>query len=260
MVSVEKNRGEPPSFLRDVAQSATILFCARDDRFNTIAERLAQRSGYVASLAHNGEEAIWVLRKLLSRADMGQLVIVTELSLPLKSGIDLCRFVRSQPRLFETSLLIVSDDDDPQQCIEGLEAGADDFLREPVSLREIESRIGALLRRSERKERKVGHWPFERAEIEGLVVDTARFEVRLNGMAVHLSHKEFTVLTLFMSRPGRALPYDEILDFVWGEHSERSRENLKVHIHALRKKLSGAPIIEAIRGFGYRMRDPSSGF
>ena len=259
MAKVEKRRsGIPP--VREDRHKATVLFCSREDRFRKIAERIGLRTGFSVSTARDGEEAVWILRKLLSRTEIGQLVIVTELSLPVKTGLDLCRFVRSQPRLDEASVLIVSEGDDPQQCIEGLEAGADDFLREPVSLREIESRIGALLRRSERKQLGGAHWPFERVEIEGLVVDTARFEVHLNGQAIHLSHKEFTVLALFVSRPGRALPYDEILDFVWGEHSERSRENLKVHIHALRKKIVGAPAIEAIRGFGYRMRDSSPVF
>jgi len=235
--------------------NTTVIFCSRENRFGKVSERIALRSGFSVFTAYNGEEALWTLRKHLSRAEIGRLVIVTELNLPLKSGLEICRFVRSHPRLSEASVLIVSEDGDSEQCIEGLESGADDFLREPVGQREIESRIVALLRRSERKGSMRGHWPFERVEIEGLVVDTARFEVSLNGQEIQLSYKEFTVLVLFLSRPGRALSFDEILNFVWGEHSDRRRENLKVLVHALRKKISGAPFIEAIRGFGYRMRD-----
>ncbi len=257
MIQTDRKKHGTGVFPRDARHSATIIFCAKDDRFEKVAEHIGLRTGYFVSTAHDGEEAIWILRKLLSRSTLGRMVLVTEFSLPGRSGVDLCRFVRSQARLSDTSILIVSEEEDPQKCIEGLEAGADDFLREPVSLREIESRIGALLRRSERKEKKGGPWSFDRIEIDGLVVDTTRFEVRLHGTPVHLSHKEFTILALFVSRPGRAVPYDEFLDFVWGEHADRSRENLKVHIHALRKKLAGAAYIEAIRGFGYRMRDTS---
>jgi two-component system alkaline phosphatase synthesis response regulator PhoP len=235
--------------------NTTVLFCSRENRFQKVKERIALRSGFSVSAAYDGEEALWILRKHLSRAEIGRLAIVTEFTLPLRTGLELCQFVRSHPRLSEASVLIVAEEGDSQQCIDLLESGADDCLREPVGPREIESRIVALLRRSERKAGVRGHWPFERVEIEGLVVDTARFEVSHNGQEIQLSYKEFTVLVLFLSRPGRALSYDEILSFVWGEHSDRRRENLKVLVHALRKKISGAPFIEAIRGFGYRMRD-----
>lgn len=235
--------------------SAFILLCSASERFDAIAARLEKRTDYMIAKSRDKEEALWVLRKYLARNDLGELVLVAEDSPLNRSGLELCRFVRSHPRLSQSPVMIVSGDDDPQRCIEALDAGADDFLRESASLRETESRIGVLLRRLERRDTGGGRWPFERVEIGSLVIDTARFEVRVQNLPVKLTHKEFTVLTLFASRPGQVLPYDEILDYVWGEHSPRSRGNLKVQIHSLRKKLEGAPPIESIRGLGYRMSD-----
>ena len=149
---------------------------------------------------------------------------------------------------------MVSENPDPDLCIRSLESGADDFLRLPASPRELLSRIGVILRRSETKTVRHKTFSFERAEFDGLVVNVARHEVLLNGRHIPLSYKEFVILGLLVRHSDRALPYEEILSLVWGEGSEAGRETLKVHVHSLRKKLGEGPVIESVRGYGYRIR------
>jgi DNA-binding response OmpR family regulator len=184
-------------------------------------------------------------------------LIVADYYLPKRSGLELCRFVRSQTRLSCVPFLIVAGGDNPDLAIECLNAGADDFLKRPFSPREFESRIGALLRRVKRDEQKFFGFPFDRAEKGALVVDTQSFEVRLDGTVVRMSHKEFLLCVALVSRFDRMVPYEDLLRSAWGEYYEVGRENLKVHMHSLKKKLAGGPTIEVIRGFGYRMKDSS---
>lgn len=232
-----------------------VLLCAGGTELQSAASRLQLGPEWSHFPVRDGEEAIWSLRRLLAEKERQPIVLVADFILPPRGAIDLCRFVRSQKGMKSIPFLMVSDRDDPDLCIQSLECGADDFLRMPVSLRELLSRIRALVRRSEKKERRRGSLSFDSAEFDGLVVNTARHEVRLNGKPVSLSYKEFLIMGVLVGHSDRALSYEEILRLVWGEGADAGRETLKVHIHSLRRKIAGGPLIEAIRGYGYRMRE-----
>jgi len=234
---------------------ATLLFADHDE---SVQRWIIRRSvQFVAKVlpVYDGEEALWVLRRIQSSEEQDGLLIVADLLLPKRDGLELCRFVRSEPSLCTVPFLMLAGGNDPEDAVISLDAGADDFLRKPFGLREYESRIGALLRRMERVSRKNAAYPFDRVEIGSLVVDTKRFEVRLHGKVVGLSYKEFQICVVLVSRYDRVVPYDDLIRLVWGEYNLTGRENLKVQVHSLKKKLLGGPSIEAVRGFGYRMRE-----
>ncbi len=236
---------------------ASVLVADTDEALHKTVYRrfdLDQAIFTIAS-AFDGEEAVWMLRKFQASGDCDRLMVVADVHLPRRSGLDLCRFVRSQESLSPVPFLMVAGEGDLHElCLSSLEAGADDFLPKPFSAREFEARLGALWRRVEREDRKGFDYPFDRAESGGLVVDTQKYEVRLRGRRVHLSHKEFLVCVVLLSKIGMVVRHEEFFQSVWGEDRMVGRENLKVHVHALRNKLAGGPAIEAIRGVGYRMK------
>jgi|AADL01.1.fsa_nt_gi two-component system alkaline phosphatase synthesis response regulator PhoP len=205
--------------------------------------------------AYDGEEAIWCIRRLLGSARSLPLMVVSDFHLSMRSGIELCRFVRNHPALTDISFLMTAAEvENHNLCVESLEAGADDFLPKPFSAREFEARLRALKRRVERDDREMNEFPFDRVQIGHLVVDTQKYEVRLHNRPVPLTHKEFLICTVLVSNVGMLVRYDDLLLSVWGKDVEVGRETLKVHMHSLRRKLAGGPLIEAIRGVGYRMK------
>ena len=250
--------GGPPAARerrRSFGGSVTALVCEPDETLH----RLVSRHHSIARIlsAHDGDEAMWILRKLQSALGQDFLLVISEFSLPKRPGLEICRFVRSLPSLSNVPFLMVASGDDPEIIVQCLNAGADDFLKRPFSPREFESRVGALLRRVERDDRKSSGYPFDRIEKGPLIVDTQRFEVRVHGKIAVLSHKEFQLLVVLVFRIDLVVPYEELLRSVWGEFYVVGRENLKVHIHSLKKKLAGGAMIEVVRGFGYRLKTPS---
>lgn len=235
-----------------------VLLAAGGESLHLAVSRLHIGSEWTRSTVSDREEAVWFLRRSMSEEDGRIPFLVVDSALPPGGGVDLCRFVRSQEKLRFLPVLMVSENPDPDLCITSLEAGADDFLRLPASPREFLSRIGAILRRAENKTIRHKTFSFDKAEFDGLVVNVARHEVLLNGRHIPLSYKEFVILGVLVGHSDRALPYEEILSLVWGEGSEAGRETLKVHVHSLRKKLGEGPVIESVRGYGYRIRTQHS--
>lgn len=243
-----------PDLAQGQRPGGRVLVATQDESLHRLLFRPSAHSVGRIIPAHDGDEALWVLRKIQSAKTQEGLVVVADLGLPKIDGLALCRFVRSQTALSGIPFLMLAGGVDPEMCIRSLDAGADDFLRRPFSLREFDSRLGALRRRAEREE-KSSLYPFERVERGSFVIDTLRFEVRIDGKVVPLSHKEFQICVVLVSCIDRVVPYEDLLRSVWGEHYVVGRENLKVHIHSLKKKLGGSLAIEAVRGFGYRMKD-----
>jgi two-component system alkaline phosphatase synthesis response regulator PhoP len=233
------------------------LVADQDEAFHRKVYRRidSELSGFSVASAFDGEEAVWMLRKFQASKSCDRLVVVADFHLLRRTGLDLCRFVRSQPSLAAIPFLMVGGEGDPHElCLASLEAGADDFLPKPFSAREFEARVGALWRRVERHIRKDRDFPFDRVQTGKLIVDTQKYEVRVSGEVVHLSHKEFLVCVVLVSKMGLAVRHEEFFQSVWGESSQVGKENLKVHIHSLRAKLGDEIVIEAIRGVGYRLR------
>lgn len=196
--------------------------------------------GFVAEPAEDLEHA----RAALAAAAFS--VVVLDWMLPDGSGLDLLPQIRAcEP---SPSVILLTARDTVADRIEGLDAGADDYLGKPFDLEELAARIRAVSRRAAGRSSPVLEW-------RGLVLDPAQRSISLEGVDVPVSRREFAILHALMERPGTVLSRAQLEDRLYGWDIEVESNAVEVHIHKLRAKL-GRSIIETLRGVGYRMGAP----
>lgn len=175
-------------------------------------------------------------------------LVVLDLGLPDGRGIELCRELREDGS--SLPILILTANSQVATRVEGLDAGADDFLAKPFAVAELRARVRALGRRRAQ--------PRQLAYSHGAVkLDLAGRRATRNGTEVPITAREWSLLELLAGRAGRVVPRDELLEGVWGDITESAAGSLEVLIARLRRKL-GAELIETLRGHGYRLAAPES--
>jgi two-component system OmpR family response regulator len=181
-------------------------------------------------------------------------LIILDLLLPgSRDGLELCREVRL--RGVRSKILMLTARDTVENKIEGLDAGADDYLVKPFSFRELLARLRALLRRTEPKEAGPLAWG-------DLTYDPDAREVARGGEVIRLTAREGALFELLLRRRGRVVPRSEIQARIWEDAYDLSTNIIDVYINALRKKIDAGgqeKIIQTVRGVGYRVREPGSG-
>ena len=228
--------------------SSVVAVIDDDQRIRAALRRALQLEGYEVLEGRDGLEG----EALAGRAD----VLVLDATMPNLGGFELCRRLRAAgsrvPILLLTARGATSD------RVEGLDAGADDYLAKPFALDELLARLRALLRRNAEALPTNGG---ERLTCAGIVLDTASYEVSCAGESVELTHTEHRLLELFLRNPGRVLHRDEIYDTVWGYDASLASNSLEVYVGYLRRKLAAAAAgtdgrspIRTVRGVGYVMR------
>ena len=204
-----------------------------------------KREGFLVTVARDGVEAIERFDKV--RPDL----MLLDVWLPRKSGIDVCREIRSRSRV---PIIMVTAKSSEIDTVVGLEVGADDYVTKPYRLRELVARMRAVLRRSPTAHSE--DEPGEVMEVEGLSLDPERHEVHLRGEKVAMPLKEFELLELLMSNAGRVLTRETLIDRVWGPHYVGDTKTLDVHVKRLRSKIEDDPSrpsrITTVRGLGYK--------
>ena len=204
------------------------------------------RAGFDATQAHTGIQAVAQARAWAPD------VVVLDLGLPGLDGMEVCRQIRAFSDCYILMLTARNSEDDK---IAGLTTGADDYITKPFSIRELVTRIRAVLRRprvAPTGSRMSSVWVFG-----DLVVDTAAHEVRVKDSPIALTRTEFAILAALASHPGQVLTRQELIVDVWDTSWIGDERIIDVHIGNLRRKLdtSGAGLgyIDTIRGVGYRM-------
>lgn len=179
-------------------------------------------------------------------------LVILDLMLPDVDGLQVCKYLRGNERFSAIPIIMLTAKTDEMDKIVGLELGADDYVTKPFSPRELVARVRAVLRRRSR-----GPDTGERTIVIGdVVVDVARYEVRLNGKIIDLTPSEFKILYLLAMKRGRIQTRDQILTFLWGDEKYVIDRTVDVHIRHLREKLGDASyMIKNVRGAGYRMED-----
>jgi two-component system OmpR family response regulator/two-component system response regulator QseB len=204
-------------------------------------------SGLKAGLTQQGFHVDWVRdgvaaeRELLTGA---YEAVVLDLGLPRQDGLDSLKAARA--RRVSTPVLVLTARDAVPARIEGLDAGADDYLVKPVDLFELAARLRALVRRAHGQTQTV-------LEAGSVKLDPAAHQVWLDGVSVELSGREYDLLHVFMRNPGRVLSRDQLEQQLYQWGTEVASNAVEVHIYHLRRKLR-ADLIETVRGVGYVLR------
>lgn len=200
-----------------------------------------KKEGYRVFTANNGKEAVTVAKK--ENPD----IIILDVMMPDMDGIETCREIRDLPGLKDVMIAFLTARNEDYSQIAGFEVGADDYINKPIKPRVLSSRIKALLRRSGSNEAATA----DKVEMGGIKIDRERYLIVQDGNEINLPKKEFELLALLASKPGKVFTRESILDKVWGGEVVVGDRTIDVHIRKLREKL-GEDFIRTVKGIGYK--------
>jgi DNA-binding response OmpR family regulator len=222
-----------------------VLVVEDNEKLGESLRKGLEQEGYAVDRAHDGMEATSMLDTMGAEYD----VVVLDLMIPFVDGMAVCRHLRSAGH--SMPVLMLTARDGVEDRVDGLDAGADDYLTKPFAFDELAARIRALLRRP--------RVPTQPVLVLGNVeADPATRTVTVKGGEVALTTKEFGILELLLRHPRQVLSRDQITRHLWNQDFEGSSNVVEVHVKNVRKKLTEAGTnarIETVRGAGYRITD-----
>jgi two-component system alkaline phosphatase synthesis response regulator PhoP len=231
------------------SQSKILLVDDEVDILEFISYNL-EKEGYKVYTAQNGAEAIKVAEKALPD------LIILDVMMPEMDGIAACEEIRRIPALQHTIIAFLTARGEDYSQIAGFEAGADDYITKPIRPKVLVSRVKALLKRTS----TVGTAPVTIIEnthtvtVGNLVIDKERYLIMKDGEEMILPRKEFELLSLLVSKPGKVFTREEIYYSVWGDNVVVGDRTIDVHIRKLREKI-GNDQIKTLKGIGYKFVD-----
>ena len=203
-----------------------------------------EKEGYKVQTASSGKEAIKKATKSVPH------LILLDVMMPEMDGIETCDQLRKMPDLKDTMIAFLTARGEDYSQVAGFDAGADDYITKPIKPKVLLSRIKALLRRQPDSSEPVG----VKMEFGNLTIDHEQYLVTLDGDKLELPRKEFELLSLLASKPGKVFTREEIMDKVWGNEVIVGGRTIDVHIRKLREKI-GSKLIKTIKGVGYKFED-----
>ena len=225
-----------------------ILIVEDEVSFSEALAFLLGKEGFEVTVAEDGKQAIDKFNK------EGADLILLDLMIPVISGIEVCRTIRTNSQV---PIIMLTAKDAEIDKVVGLELGADDYVTKPYSSRELIARIKAVLRRGvidDSLDAEIGIH-----SVAGIILDTGKHQVTINGEVVSLPLKEFELLEFLMRNAGRVLTRSQLIDRVWGGDYYGDTKTLDVHIKRLRAKIEADPanpvLIQTIRGLGYKLEN-----
>jgi len=221
----------------DAAPKRILIADDEPDILEIISYNL-QNEGFEVYTAKNGDEAIE--RAKILHPDL----IILDIMMPKKTGVEVCNILRSQSLFQDTIIIFLTALSDEGSQIKGLETGADDYISKPISPKVLISRVNALFRRLNKENGKT-------ITVGNVSIDPVRFSVTVNNNNIILAKKEFELLHLLASKPGRVFLRNEILTQIWGTDVIVGDRTIDVHIRKIRQKLELDCII-TVKGVGYK--------
>lgn len=205
-----------------------------------------EQEGFVVYEASTGEDGIKMAKKHIPD------LILLDVMMPEMDGIATCEKIREIPQLKNVMVSFLTARGEDYSQIAGFEAGADDYITKPIKPKILLSRITAMLRRQHSISTPVA--TNEDQVTEKIVIDHERYKVYVNGESISLPRKEFELLSLLMSKPGKVFHRDTIMNKVWGTEVVVGDRTIDVHVRKLREKL-GKDLISTIKGVGYKIEE-----
>ncbi len=201
--------------------------------------------GYSVLTATNGQKAIKKAKK-----EKPELIIL-DVMMPEMDGIEACEKIRKIPELEETIITFLTARSEDYSLVAGLEAGADDYISKPIKPKVLISKVKSLLRRKISDQSKIKD---ELIQLKGLTIDKELYKIIHHGKDIILPRKEFELLCLLTSKPGKVFKRKEILTKIWGEDVIVGGRTIDVHIRKLRSKI-GNDKLTTLKGVGYKFND-----
>jgi len=203
------------------------------------------------NLRHNGMSPVWAEDGKRAQLEMDAVLpdlILLDWMLPGESGVSLAKKWRQDPRTKQVPILMLTARSEENDKVQGLDAGADDYITKPFSTQELLARIRAVLRR--RAPEQAGG----AVTLGALTLDATTYRVSVDGQAIKLGPTEFKLLNHLMRHPERVHSRGQLLDKVWGDHVFIEERTVDVHVKRLREALGAAgSMVQTVRGAGYRL-------
>ena len=200
-----------------------------------------ESEGYLVYIAENGAKAIKLAKKIKPH------LIILDVMMPEMDGIEACEIIRNDSEIGNTLIAFLSARGEDYSQLAGFNAGADDYITKPIKPKLLKSKIKSLLRRISNDEAEV-------IKLGSLIIDKSSYKVSLNGKDISLPRKEFELLFLLGSKPGKVFKREFILESVWGKDVVVGDRTIDVHIRKLRKKI-GDSYFKTIKGVGYKLQN-----
>ena len=217
-----------------------VLIADQEPNILEIISYNLRNEGYDTITAKDGDDAIH--KSKLFRPDM----IVLDVMMPNKNGMEVCKTLRAQPNFRETLIIFLTALNDELSHIKGLEYGADDYIAKPISPKVLVTKVNSLFRRIQKPEDGAI------LQVGNITIDPIKFLVSVDGREVVLAKKEFELLQLLATKPGRVFLRNEILSQIWGTDVIVGDRTIDVHIRKIRQKL-GIDCITTVKGVGYKL-------
>ena len=196
-----------------------------------------ERDGYEVHTAPNGAEGLQVALAVKPH------LILLDMMMPILDGVETCKAIRQSPVLKNVMVVFLSAAGTEETQLQGYDAGADDYINKPIKMNILRSRVQAILKRITLPE-----------DNDKLQIDTEHYEVRKGGETLVLPRKEFQLLTLLYSNPGKLFTREEIYQSVWGNKVIVGDRTIDVHIRKLRQKIGDNHIV-TVKGIGYKYEE-----
>jgi two-component system phosphate regulon response regulator PhoB len=240
----------PPAGLHSILpMSKTKILIIEDER--ALVEPLTynlRREGFDVLTSYDGQDGLRQAQVKLPD------LIVLDLMLPIKPGLEVCRELRASSQTRQIPIIMLTAKAEETDQLVGFAVGADDYVTKPYSMKVLIERIKKELRR--RQQARDGAAAGEVVESQGVVIDRHRHRASVEGEEVPLTPTEFRLLESMLRQPGRAFTRHELMDSAIGEDAIVLERTIDVHVKSLRKKLGvAADLIETVRGVGYRFRE-----
>ena len=232
-----------------VGAPATIVVIEDDPAIADLLDMYLRRDGHTVYLAPRGDRGLGLI------AAHDPRLVILDIGLPDTDGLEVCRQLRAAGST--AGIIFLTARDDEIDRVLGLELGADDYVTKPFSPREVVARVKAILRRADQAASVAGGSGASAGpvvmKIGPIDIDTARHEVRHDGVVVPIATREFELLAYLATNRGLALSRRQLIDGVWGDDWPGDERTVDVHVRQLRRKLGDALPLETVWGVGYRL-------
>ncbi|MBI3142021.1 MAG: response regulator transcription factor [Bacteroidetes bacterium] len=222
-----------------MASNVKVLVVDDEEDILELLEYNLQKEGYEVYKAKNGKEALDLALKVIPD------IVLLDIMMPLMDGIQACQEMRKEPTLDGAYIIFLTARIEEYSEIAGFTAGADDYLSKPIKPGALLSRLRSVLKRKEKEA------DLEELDYGSLNIDRKSFEVTYKGEKIHFARKEFELLYMLASNPGKVFSRNDILDNIWGNDVYVGDRTIDVHIRKIREKIDPV-LIKTIKGVGYK--------